>query len=118
VLDEVRDERTPTILDADGLGARHYARELRLTLAREHLDHADESDLLDPVSAFRAFASRAQELQTWHDTGRTGPRPPGRVRPYTMSRMPRRTLAWATPLYRVIYDPDGRPLAKRYRHRF
>ena len=37
------------------------------------------------------------------------------IAPHTMSR---RTLAWATPLYRTVYDPDGRPLTLRYRHRF
>lgn len=118
VLDETRDERTPTGLDGDGLGARRFARELRLGLAREHLEQADDSELLDPGSAFRAFASRAQELQRWHDAGRSGTRPPGRVRPYRMDRLSRGTLAWATPLYRVVYDPDGRPLTKRYRRRF
>lgn len=118
VLDSERDGRAPAVIDADGHGARCFARELRLALGREHLDQADESELLDPVSAFRAFARHADDLQQWHDSGRSGPRPPGRVRPYRMKRLSRGTLAWATPLYRVVYDPDGRPLAKRYRHRF
>jgi phosphatidylserine/phosphatidylglycerophosphate/cardiolipin synthase-like enzyme len=118
VLDSARDERPPTVLDRDGHRARRFARELRLALAREHLDVGGDDDLIDPVSAFRAFAEHAQELQQWHDAGRARPRPPGRVRPYQMERLSRRTLAWAAPLYRVVYDPDGRPLAKRYRHRF
>ena len=118
VLDDVRDERSPTVLDRDGHCARRFARDLRLVLGREHLDLTDDADLIDPVSAFRAYADRARQLQRWHDAGRTGPRPPGRVRPYKMERLPRRTLAWATPLYRVVYDPDGRPPAMRYRHQF
>jgi phosphatidylserine/phosphatidylglycerophosphate/cardiolipin synthase-like enzyme len=120
VLDDVRDHRTPETLDAFGHGARRFARELRLELAREHLDRAetDDSGLLDPVEMFDAFAAAAAALQDWRDNGRAGPRPPGRLRPYAMARLPRRTLAWATPLYRLLLDPDGRPLRLRYRHRF
>jgi phosphatidylserine/phosphatidylglycerophosphate/cardiolipin synthase-like enzyme len=118
VLDDERDERPPEQVDGFGHGARRFARELRLTLAREHLDREDDEGLLDPVEVFDAFARAAAELQRWHDAGRIGPRPPGRLRPYRLDRLSRATLAWATPLYRVVYDPDGRPLGKRYRKRF
>jgi phosphatidylserine/phosphatidylglycerophosphate/cardiolipin synthase-like enzyme len=120
VLDEALDERHPMVVDGFGHGARRFARDLRLTLAREHLDRdADaDTDLVDPVSAFDAFAASAARLQHWHDTHRTGPRPPGRLRVYTAPRLRPRTLAWATPLYRIMYDPDGRPLRMRRAHRF
>jgi phosphatidylserine/phosphatidylglycerophosphate/cardiolipin synthase-like enzyme len=120
VLDEARDDRSPKVVDDFGHGARRFARELRVELAREHLDRADSDDsgLIDPVEVFDAFAASASELQQWHDRGRIGPRPSGRLRPYRMSRLPLRTLAWATPLYRLLMDPDGRPLTMRYRHRF
>jgi hypothetical protein len=94
---------------------------LRLQLAREHLERevTDDADLLDPICAFAAFSvSAALRLQQWHDHGRTGPRPPGRLRPYAAARLTRRTLAWATPLYRMVADPDGRPRALRRAHRF
>jgi hypothetical protein len=26
-------------------------------------------------------------------------------------------LAWATPLFRLVFDPDGRPLRDRFRRR-
>ena len=115
VIDDERDPREPTVVDRFGDGARVFARSLRLTLAREHLDRSagDDADLLDPVSAFAAFADSAAALQSWHDTGQTGPRPPGRLRPYAAPELTRRTLAWATPLYRVVYDPDGRPIRRR-----
>ena len=115
VIDDEADEREPRVVDRFGDGARRFARELRLQLAREHLDRAadDDQDLIDPLAAFRAFADSAAHLQRWHDSGRRGPRPPGRLRPYLTPALSRRTLAWATPLYRTVYDPDGRPLRMR-----
>ncbi len=120
VIDEARDPRAPRVLDRLGDGARVFARDLRLQLAREHLDRApeDDADLIDPAEAFRAFAESARQLQQWHDGGRRGPRPPGRLRAYTEPQLSRRTLAWATPLYRMVYDPDGRPRSLRRAHQF
>ncbi len=120
VVDDSLDQRAPRTLDGFGHGARRFARQLRLELAREHLDRAtgDDTDLLDPATAFAAFAESADRLQGWHDNGRRGPRPPGRLRPYRARRLSRATLAWATPLYRLVYDPDGRPIRMRYGHRF
>jgi phosphatidylserine/phosphatidylglycerophosphate/cardiolipin synthase-like enzyme len=115
VLDDELDQREPRVIDRFGHGARRYARELRLQLAREHLDRADgeDADLLDPISAFTAFADSAVRLQRWHDSGRSGPRPAGRLRPYAVPELSRSTRAWASPLYRTFYDPDGRPLKLR-----
>ncbi|MGI8761625.1 MAG: phospholipase D family protein [Jatrophihabitantaceae bacterium] len=111
VVDDESDEREPLVIDRFGDGARKFARELRLELAREHLDRAsgEDADLLDPGSAFHRFADSAATLQSWHDIGQTGPRPPGRLRPYSTPRLSRRTRTWATPLYRMLLDPDGRP---------
>jgi phosphatidylserine/phosphatidylglycerophosphate/cardiolipin synthase-like enzyme len=120
VIDATHDAREPTALDRFGDGARAFARELRLELAREHLDRAagDEADLIDPLSAFAAFANAARTLQQWTDDNRRGPRPQGRIRPYSARRLTPRTLAWATPVYRTVYDPDGRPASLRRKHRF
>jgi phosphatidylserine/phosphatidylglycerophosphate/cardiolipin synthase-like enzyme len=120
VLDEERDPREPRVIDRFGDGARVFARNLRLELAREHLDRSasDLADLVDPVSAFEAFRASALRLQRWHDGGRRGERPPGRLRPYRLDRLDRRTLLWAAPLYRVVCDPDGRPRAMRRRNEY
>jgi len=120
VLDATPDGRPPA--DPGGLGdqARRYARELRLVLAREHLDRAggDDADLVDPVSAAAAFGRAAAALDSWHAAGRHGPRPPGRLRAYRVPRLPRRTRGWASVLYRTVYDPDGRPARMRRRGEF
>lgn len=115
VLDQTADPRAP--LDPAGLGdgARRYARNLRLELAREHLDRADgdDADLLDTQAAFDAFADAAAALDRWHADSRSGPRPPGRLRRYVEPELSRWTTRWATPLYDLLYDPDGRPGSAR-----
>jgi phosphatidylserine/phosphatidylglycerophosphate/cardiolipin synthase-like enzyme len=120
VIDERRDDRPPQVVDRFGDGARHFARDLRLRLAREHLDRetGDDADLVDPRGAFAAFAEAADVLQRWHDAGRVGPRPRGRLRPYRLERLSPVTMAWAAPLYRAIADPDGRPRRQRRTQRF
>ena len=106
---------------ADGDGARQFARALRVQLAVEHLDRdpQDCADLLDPVDTFAAFHTSAHRLQQWHDLGCLGERPPGRLRPYRIvPPVSRWTAAWARPLYRVVYDPDGRRRHQRRRTQF
>ncbi len=92
-----------------------YARSLRLTMIQEHLEGAHDLELED---TFTAFANAARDLQAWYDAGRTGARPAGRVRPIGQEPLSRSTLAWAAVLYRLVYDPDGRPFAMRLSRRF
>jgi phosphatidylserine/phosphatidylglycerophosphate/cardiolipin synthase-like enzyme len=102
-------ELSCAVLDESGI----YARDLRLTLAREHLDRAagDDADLTDPRSAFDAFRSTAQRLDAWHAGGRRGERPAGRLRTYRNPPIRRPLLA--SLLYRTVTDPDARPRAMR-----
>jgi phosphatidylserine/phosphatidylglycerophosphate/cardiolipin synthase-like enzyme len=90
-----------------------FPRALRVALAREHLGAApDDAD--DPrVDAFAAFRRAAQALDAWHADGRCGPRPPGQLRGYPTPQLSSWTRAWASVPYRLIYDPDGRPLSWR-----
>jgi phosphatidylserine/phosphatidylglycerophosphate/cardiolipin synthase-like enzyme len=122
VLDGTRDEREPTDPGGRGDGARVFARDLRLRLLREHLDRpADgsaDADLVDPRSAVRAITETAEALEAWHGRGRTGSRPPGRLRPHRPEHLSRLVRMWAAPAYRLIYDPDGRPLRMRVRGAF
>ena len=76
-----------------------------------------------PTSSIRTAGSppsseHARRLQQWVDGGRRGERPPGRVRPYREQRLSRTTQLWSAPLYRVVYDPDGRPVRLRRRAEF
>jgi len=106
-------ELSAVVLDAD------YARDLRLTLAAEHLDRLPDvearglqdvmGDCLDPAEMYDAYAASATALQAWHDGGRRGDRPPGRLRPIPLPPIPRLTRMWAKVPLDVVHDPDGRP---------
>ncbi len=109
VLDPTRDERAPTDLSGSGDGARRLPRDLRLETWSEHLGvDADDPELLDPAVAWDLWAKRADDLDAWHAGGQVGPRPPGQVRRHLPAPVGRGRRLWADPLYRVLFDPDGR----------
>jgi phosphatidylserine/phosphatidylglycerophosphate/cardiolipin synthase-like enzyme len=111
-------ELTAAVLDtaSDHDGVSSYARQLRLALAREHLDNDAEDG--DAATTFAAYASSADRLQRWYDGSCDGPRPPGRLRPLQDLPQPWSTRVWAEPLYRTVYDPDARPLPMRLGGKF
>jgi phosphatidylserine/phosphatidylglycerophosphate/cardiolipin synthase-like enzyme len=102
-------ELSCAVVDESG----RYAGDLRRALNREHVDRD-----LDADDVFDAFAGSAAALDRWYAGGRVGPRPPGRLRRYEPPRLNRLTQLWATPLYRIICDPDGRPRSLRRRGEF
>jgi phosphatidylserine/phosphatidylglycerophosphate/cardiolipin synthase-like enzyme len=118
VLDSGRDIREPRDPAGLGDGARTFARDLRLQLWREHLDRHEEdtADLLDPREAFAAFRRQAQALAAWQGR-RRGSRPPGRVLPHQRASLTSVERIWASPLYRMVYDPDGRAWRDRLQGR-
>ncbi|NMR19739.1 phospholipase D family protein [Cellulomonas fimi] len=115
VLDELRDEREPRDPAGLGDGARRFARDLRLRLWREHLDVDDDSELVDPGLAVEAVRRSVAALDAWHAGGQVGPRPPGRLRTHVLDLPPRWQRRLATPAYRTVLDPDGRPPGMRFR---
>lgn len=119
-------ELTCAVVDSTTVGpnddARMLAREFRLDVWAEHLgltgdDRADPA-LNDPVEGFERWRRCADELDAWHASGERGARPPGQIRPHQPQPVSRLEALWARPLYRLIYDPDGRPRKHRREKRF
>jgi phosphatidylserine/phosphatidylglycerophosphate/cardiolipin synthase-like enzyme len=106
-------ELSCAVLDDTG----EFARGLRLRLMREHLDRAadgsEDGGLVDPHTAVQEIVAAAEALDEWHASDCAGPRPPGRLRPHKPERLGFLTRIWAEPLYRAIYDPDGRSYRDR-----
>ncbi|MGN6795019.1 MAG: phospholipase D family protein [Streptosporangiaceae bacterium] len=102
---------------ARGPVAGEFARSLRLQLSAEHLG-ADLDPAASGIETFDAFWRSAADLDAWHASGRRGPRPPGQLRHYHAPRLNRWQRIYSRPLYRLIYDPDGRPRGMRRRGEF
>jgi phosphatidylserine/phosphatidylglycerophosphate/cardiolipin synthase-like enzyme len=106
-------ELSCAVLDSDG----EFARDLRLRLLREHLDRAadgsEDRGLVDIETAVQEIVASAEALDAWHESGRVGPRPPGRLRRHKAERLGLITRLWAGPAYRIFYDPDGRAYRDR-----
>ena len=113
-------ELSCAVLSEDAELGRGYAAELRLRLAAEHLDRdlSDVADLAEPLAAFDAFAASAAALDRWHADGCKGPRPQGRLRRYATPQLSRVERLWSRPVYRTLFDPDGRRKAMRVQGTF
>jgi len=111
VIDSQLDSRLP--LDPGGLGdgSRTFARELRLTLWAEHLGRSVDD---------QALLNLDQASTLWRDTAarRVKHRSRGRIQPHEIEPVSSSSQRWAEVAYRLIFDPDGRPLALRLRRRF
>ncbi|MEO7268814.1 MAG: phospholipase D family protein [Knoellia sp.] len=110
-------ELAALVIDEAGVDHSPYARALRLRLAAEHLDrplagptHDDAmADCVSGRGLFEAYAASAAALQAWHDGGKSGARPAGRLRALTAPDIGRWSkLALEVP-QRLLGDPDGRP---------
>ena len=106
-------ELSAAVVDETG----SFARQLRIELACEHLGAVQADRLAGPREMFAAFAESALRLDNWR-ANPTGERPPGQLRMYAPPRLSRFTRAWSTPLYRTLYDPDGRSLLRRVLRRY
>jgi phosphatidylserine/phosphatidylglycerophosphate/cardiolipin synthase-like enzyme len=119
-------ELSAVVVERGDAGPARYARDLRLTLAAEHLDRSADpatlaevmADCVDPVGMFDAYARVAEGLDAWHESGRTGPRPAGRLRRLSPPELSRRSRVLALAPYLLLHDPDGRPRPLRRRNGF
>ena len=86
---------------------------------REHLDRAegDDGDLVDVDGCVAAMDGAADALDAWYRDGRRGERPAGRLRRHEPAPVGTVNRWWATPIYKWLHDPDGRPLRLRIRAR-
>jgi phosphatidylserine/phosphatidylglycerophosphate/cardiolipin synthase-like enzyme len=119
VIDSELDDRIP--LDPGGLGdgSRKFARALRLSLWAEHLGRSpDDPELLNLTHSSDLWRRTAKELEDWGSSPDGGNRPPSRIRPHVIDPVPINSRRWAGAVYRLIFDPDGRPLKLRLRRGF
>ncbi len=94
------------------------ARTTRLRFASEHLGRLDTEPLIDPVTWFDEFRDSARALETWHDDGRTGPRPPGHLRVHRRKHVGPVLRLGLDLVHRWVLDPDGRPFRVRMARRY
>jgi phosphatidylserine/phosphatidylglycerophosphate/cardiolipin synthase-like enzyme len=119
ILDPTIDTRLP--LDPGGLGdrARVFARSLRLVLWAEHLGRSpDDPLLLDPTGSVDVWRRAAAEVADWHRDGGSGAHPHARALEHDVTPVADNSRWWVLPLYRTMYDPDGRSRAERQRGYF
>jgi phosphatidylserine/phosphatidylglycerophosphate/cardiolipin synthase-like enzyme len=111
IIDSELDARAP--LDPGGLGdgSRKFARDLRLTLWAEHLGRApDDPALLDISNGATLWRESAHGSNALSQASR--------VRMHEIESVPLANRAWAEVLYRLIFDPDGRPTKLRVKGEF
>ncbi|MHB8395493.1 MAG: phospholipase, partial [Candidatus Dormibacteria bacterium] len=89
------------------------------TLWAEHLGRVpDDRSMLDPTESLALWRDAAARLAARHRRGRPRPHPGCRILEHQPAPVADDERWWVFPLYRTIYDPDGRWRPDRLRGRF
>jgi phosphatidylserine/phosphatidylglycerophosphate/cardiolipin synthase-like enzyme len=120
LLDGRRDPREPVDPSETGDGARVLPRDTRLRLACEHagLTAADAETMVDPKAWFDCLRLAADELDSWYEHGKRGPRPTSHLRVHPRDPVARRGQSILRWMHASVLDPDGRPAPLRKRNEF
>jgi phosphatidylserine/phosphatidylglycerophosphate/cardiolipin synthase-like enzyme len=116
ILDDTRDQREPTDPAGLGDGARLLARETRLRLWAEHVESGEVP--VEFQAGLEMLRESADAVDRWHAAGCSGPRPRGRLRVHDPDPVRVVEQPFARLMYRLVNDPDGRPVRMRVRHQF
>ena len=119
VIDGEMDDRIPRDPGGLGDGSQRFARDLRLSLWTEHLGSSPpESEFLDLAHASELWRRVAREAEDEHCVSGSDHARAGRIRSHAIEPISPWSRRWASLVYRLVFDPDGRPLSLRLRRRF
>ena len=118
VIDSRRDERAPVDPGGLGDGARTFARELRLSLWAEHLDRSADDPALVALAGSTRLWKEAALRDAGADSTKRRDASGSRVCMHHVDPVARGSRLWAEVVYRLVFDPDGRPWQLRLRRCF
>ena len=118
IIDSALDDRMP--IDPGGLGdgSRKFARDLRLALWSEHLGRSPADPMLLDIANSSELWRESSDARNSSAPASAANLSLSRIRLHIVDPVPVGSRTLATLAYRLIFDPDGRPLKLRLLRRF